>query len=82
MGEILFKVAQILTGRPRARAAKGLAWLAELAEALQIPPLSAYGLSRADIPAVVEKAAQASSMKANPISLTHDELVGILEQAV
>jgi alcohol dehydrogenase class IV len=39
-------------------------------------------LSRAGIPAVVEKAAQASSMKANPIRLTHDELVGILEQAL
>jgi hypothetical protein len=31
---------------------------------------------------LVEKASQASSMKANPIVLTRDELAGILQRAL
>jgi len=31
---------------------------------------------------LVEKASHASSMKANPITLTRDELAGILERAL
>ena len=34
--------------------------------------------TRADIPALVENASRASSMKANPIPLTAEELSGIL----
>jgi alcohol dehydrogenase class IV len=36
--------------------------------------LRAYGVTEADIPDLVEKAAQASSMKENPIVLTPQEL--------
>jgi hypothetical protein len=35
---------------------------------LEIPPLRAYGVEERDFPALVERAAQASSMKANPIA--------------
>ena len=42
----------------------------------------AYGVGAADVPVLVEKAAQASSMKANPIALNSDELSGILERAI
>jgi len=44
--------------------------------------LAAYGLRPDDVPAVVEKASRASSMKANPIKLTTEELTEILSNAL
>lgn len=73
------EVARILTGDASATAEEGAAWVRALCNDLKIPPLSAYGVTAADIPAVVEKAANASSMKGNPIVLTHDELAALLE---
>ena len=54
----------------------------DLCRKLEIPPLRAYGVSEADIPVLVEKAAKASSMKANPLPLTPEELREIISQAV
>lgn len=76
------EVAQILTGKPGASAADGAAWVSELTAELEIPRLSAYDLTQQDLPLMADKAAEASSMKANPIRLTHDELVEILEKAL
>ncbi len=76
------EVAQILTSDPAARAADGVAWISKLCADLKIAPLSAYQVTRADLPALVEKAAQASSMKANPIALTSEDLHRILEEAL
>jgi alcohol dehydrogenase class IV len=56
--------------------------VAELVTALQIPPLGKYGVKREHAAELSEKAAQASSMKPNPISLTREELVQILGQAL
>ncbi|MBZ0292640.1 MAG: iron-containing alcohol dehydrogenase [Anaerolineae bacterium] len=74
------EIGQILTGTPGAE--QVVAWVHELGEALEIPPLGEYGVTRAAIPEIVEKSARSSSMKGNPITLTHDELAGILEQAL
>ena len=60
----------------------GIAWVDQLCEDLEIPRLSAYGITAGDIPELVEKGRQASSMKANPIQLTPDELAGILTAAL
>ena len=49
---------------------------------LGIPGLAAYGLTARHIPGLVDKAGKASSMKANPISLTPDELTAILRNAL
>jgi alcohol dehydrogenase class IV len=49
---------------------------------LQVPSLGHYGLKREHTSGLVEMASQASSMKANPITLTPDELAGILERAL
>ncbi len=57
-------------------------WLKELTTALKIPGLGSYGLQADHIPLIVEKARQASSMKANPIVLTPSELAGILEKSI
>ena len=76
------EVAQILTGNASATSADGVKWVQNLCDALQIPALSQYGMTKSDIPILVEKAAKASSMKGNPIVLTPQELTEILEQAV
>lgn len=76
------EIARLLTDSPAATAADGIPWIQALCHDLQIPPLSTYGLTDADIPDVVEKAAQASSMKANPITLTSAELGAILGRAI
>jgi alcohol dehydrogenase class IV len=76
------EVAAMLTGNPAATAADGVAWLAELCVALHIPPLSAYGMTLADIPVLVEQASIASSMRANPVVLSADELAAILRAAI
>lgn len=76
------EIARILTGKPTAKAADGVAWVQELCEMLRVPPLSEYGLAEQDFPAVVEKARHASSMKGNPILLTDEELERILREAV
>jgi alcohol dehydrogenase class IV len=76
------EVARILTGNPDASATDGVRWVSELVRDLNIPPLRAYGLNASHIPELVAKAANASSMKANPVKLSPDELAGLLEQAL
>lgn len=71
------EIAAFLTGRPGASASDGIAWLAALTAALEIPGLARYGMTPADAPALVEKAKVASSMRGNPIALTDDELTEI-----
>ena len=76
------ELAQILTGNEKASARDGVTWVRELSEALRIPPLAAYGMTQDDWPSVIEKSAAASSMKANPIQLTADEMREILALAM
>jgi alcohol dehydrogenase class IV len=75
------EIAQIVTGDVEATAEDGVAWLRELCDALEVPALSAYGLTREGFPALIEKAAVASSMKGNPIKLNPEEMDEILERA-
>ncbi|MFZ2279241.1 MAG: iron-containing alcohol dehydrogenase, partial [Prosthecobacter sp.] len=49
---------------------------------LLIPKLSQWGIAETDLNEIAHKAAAASSMKANPVSLTHDDLVQILRAAL
>ena len=76
------EIAHVLTGQTDATADDSVTWIRELVFALQIPSLATYGLTRAEIPAIVEASAKASSMKANPLPLTTDELTAILEHAL
>ncbi|MEN9572301.1 MAG: hypothetical protein RL514_156 [Verrucomicrobiota bacterium] len=76
------EIARLLTGRPAATADDGVRWVRELGCALPIPPLRAWGLTDADVPAVVQKAMQASSMKANPVALTAAEVSQVLAAAL
>ena len=76
------EIARILTSDARAAAANGVAWVHELGMMLRVPPLSAYGMTAADVPTLVEKGAAASSMKGNPLPLTPDEMAEILTRAL
>lgn len=75
------EIARLLTQDPAARAQDGVEWVRRTCSELGIPPLSAYGIRASDIAVLVEKAARASSMKANPITLTPEELREILVMA-
>jgi alcohol dehydrogenase class IV len=76
------EVARLLTGDATATAEDGVRWVRALVAELQIPGLRAYGVTADDVPALAANAANASSMKANPLPLTTDELTGILLQAL
>jgi alcohol dehydrogenase class IV len=76
------EISRILTRHPHAIAGDALMWIADLCDRLQIPPLSAYGIAAADLDDLATKAAQTSSMKGNPIPLTHDELLEIATRAL
>ena len=75
------EVAVMLTGCVDATPDDAIAWLQALTRDLAIPPLSAYGYRTADAADVVKAARSASSMKANPLPLTDDELYAILTAA-
>jgi alcohol dehydrogenase class IV len=76
------EIARILTGRANATPEDAVSWIGELCHKLAIPNLRHYCLDQGQIPELVTKAAQASSMKANPIQLTTEELTEIAEQAL
>ncbi len=76
------EIARLLTGSPAAEIADLVDWLEETVRLLGIPPLSRYGMGRGDTARLVEKAARASSMKANPIVLTEAELSEMLEEGM
>ncbi|OFV83308.1 MAG: hypothetical protein A2W26_12425 [Acidobacteria bacterium RBG_16_64_8] len=76
------RIAVLLTGRPEATAEQGAEWLRRLVADLGIPHLGTYGITREYTGELVEKAARASSMKANPIELTPEELAAAFESAL
>jgi alcohol dehydrogenase class IV len=75
-------VACLLTGRNEATADDGIAWVRSLCADLNVPPLRTWSITAADLPAIAEKAAHASSMKANPLPLTDDEILAVLAAAL
>ncbi|MGC8991403.1 MAG: iron-containing alcohol dehydrogenase, partial [Verrucomicrobiia bacterium] len=76
------QIAEILTGRAGASPEDGIAWVLNLRTVLRISGLSAHGVTRADVPDLVAKAARASSMKANPAPLSQEELQEILVKSL
>jgi alcohol dehydrogenase class IV len=76
------QIAAVLTQDPQAQPEDAVAALSNLCSTLKILPLREYGLAAPDIPAAVEKAAAASSMKGNPLPLTRVELTQVLEHSL
>lgn len=75
-------IARLLTGRSNANADDGVDWVRALCAELSVPSLRGWGITLADLPSVVDKAAHASSMKANPLPLTSDELYAVVSAAL
>jgi len=73
------ETGRLLCGREDPDAA--VEWLAGLVERLGVPRLGALGVDAADLPAIAEQAQRASSMKANPVPLSSDQLIAILDAA-
>ncbi len=76
------EVAALVTGDPAASIEDGLAWVAALCRALDVPGLARYGMRASDVAELVAKARLASSMKGNPIALTDGELTEIATRAL
>ena len=57
-------------------------WVRNLTGKLNIPRLSIYGIGSQHVEDIVAKAARASSMKANPVELTANELRWVMENAI
>ena len=74
--------ARLLTGHPHATAPDAVTFAADLCRRFEIPSLAAYGIGAADISTLAEKAARSSSMQANPIVLSPEELREILTLAL
>jgi alcohol dehydrogenase class IV len=76
------EVARLLTGNRSASIDDGVAWIRETTIVLRAPRLGTFGLKAQDADDIAAKAAQSSSMKGNPVTLPHADLVSILLQAI
>jgi alcohol dehydrogenase class IV len=76
------EAARWLAGDMKARADDGLKWVRALVLDLKVPRLGSFGIQREHFPDLVVNAAKSSSMKANPIVLSPEELTEILESAL
>jgi alcohol dehydrogenase class IV len=74
-------IARLLTGRNQASAEDGIEWVHALCAELNVPSLGTWGIAEADLPGLVEKAARTSSMQANPLPLTGEELLAVVTAA-
>jgi alcohol dehydrogenase class IV len=75
-------VGRALANDERATDAAAVERTASLAADLNIPRLGTFGLTPADVPAMVALARKASSMRFNPVTLSDDALAGVLERAL
>ncbi|NIM93844.1 MAG: iron-containing alcohol dehydrogenase [Anaerolineales bacterium] len=76
------EIGRILCGDPKLGADDGTQWVRRLREQLNIPSLGKYGLNEGDFHEVIDRASRSSSMKGNPIELTHEEMEEILSKAL
>lgn len=76
------EIARILTGKKSASAEDGIEWVKKIIKELSIPSLTLYGIKEKYYPEIVQKAKNASSMKGNPVVLTDDQLLWVLEKSV
>ncbi len=79
-------VGRLLTNHPRLgdRAAidAGVRFVADLAAAIDIPPLSNFGVTTGRVAEMVALAKQASSMRYNPVALSDEALTRVLTEAI
>jgi alcohol dehydrogenase class IV len=76
------EAARLLTGHSAAVIDDGLAWIRETLALLHVPGLATFGLGPEQADDIAAKALVSSSMKGNPVTLTHADLKAILLQAL
>jgi alcohol dehydrogenase class IV len=76
------ELAQMLTGNRDARGEDAVRWVEELCRVLKVERLRSFGIGVDAFDLLCERAARASSMKANPADLSRDELREILERSL
>jgi alcohol dehydrogenase class IV len=76
------ELGRLLTGRSNAKAAEAIQWVYTVCCDLAVSPLSHWGLRPDDIHQMAEMARTSSSTKGNPIELTTEELIEVLERAM
>ncbi len=72
-------ITEWVTGISDTRPEELVDWFRELYKFLKIPGLSSLGVRENDLNLIIQKSKNASSMKANPVELSDDELMRILE---
>lgn len=72
------EVANLLGASDLPSAIKGLE---DLLEAGDVPRLQEMGLAKGDLPTIAESSASSSSMKGNPVVLTHEQALAALTHA-
>jgi alcohol dehydrogenase class IV len=79
-------VCELLTGTqsetPDEAIERGLEFILDLNRRLNVAPLSRFGVKQSDLDEIARKSAQASSMKANPVTFSEVELLEILRKAL
>jgi alcohol dehydrogenase class IV len=76
------EIARLLTGKPSSRADEGVEYIHSTCSDLSVPRLSSYGISEKNLPVIAAQAQKSGSMRGNPIALSDDELVSILNNAL
>ncbi len=77
-----YYVARLLTRDDHATADAGIEWVRGLVKDFGIPRLGSHGIKPEHADEIVKNAMNASSMKANPIVLTAEELKEVLLKAI
>jgi alcohol dehydrogenase class IV len=75
------EVAQILTGDRSANRFHGVDWVKELCGDLNIPTLKQLGYSPVQAEELIDKSKNSSSMKGNPVKLSGEQMLRILQNA-
>jgi len=81
-GPVLERYERVASALGAADADGAVAVTRDLVRELEIPALSRYGIGPGDVDVLVERAAQASSMKGNPVTLGPDVLASVLRAAM
>jgi alcohol dehydrogenase class IV len=76
------EAAVVLTRQSDASVEDGLSWIRETLTLLQVPGLAAFGLGPQQADDIAAKALVSSSMKGNPVPLSHADLKAIVLKAL
>lgn len=72
-------ISKLVTGNAQAEPYGIVEWIETLLARMQIKKLKELGVNKADFPEIIAKAKTSSSMQKNPVVLTEQELMMILE---